>query len=584
MLLNLPTYFTSILIAGLVSLCASIIFFGPALLMGMFTNIKDALIEPATSRLIQTVAENRQPFFIEWSKSFGPIIKNFPLFFWLFFVGSTYMFNRMIKSIFRIKERMIMIGGYLFFLSSLIFSRYSSESALDGTNNLSLALYALGFISFIGILGIYYYKYSMSEKKFKLKKIDFNLLFLFLLFFLGLISARAAIRFVMVLVPSAAIMVAYFMVSVFNNFEKITEKERKIIDGIIFLIILTMSIFSGIQFYKDSNSVAKSYVPSVYHQQWQKSMSWIRENTDENSVFGHWWDYGYWIQSIGERATILDGGNVISYWNHLMGRQVLTGQSLNSAEEFLYAHNGTHLLIDSTDIGKYHAFSSIGSNADYDRRSWINTFLKDSSQTIETKNKTTYLYRGNYLLDEDLIYEIGQEKIFLPGVNHEQKNNLNVAGLGGILLSIDEEGNISQPIGLFIYKNKQYRVPLKYLYYDKLINFENGLDAGAFIFPKIIGNSFDENGAMLYLSKRVVNSNLAKLYLYGQETEVFELAHSENDIVVESLKSQGIPAENFVYYQGFRGPIKIWKINYSEDIQLNQKFLETKYPEEIKLA
>tara|TARA_Y100000310_G_scaffold228981_1_gene231334 strand:+ start:36 stop:1292 length:1257 start_codon:yes stop_codon:yes gene_type:complete len=417
-----------------------------------------------------------------------------------------------------------------------------------------------------------------------LKKIDFNIIFLFALFFLGIVSARTAIRVVMILVPSISIIVAYFIVSTFGDFKKTTNKEKKVIMGVIFVIILLLSIFSGNYFYKASNSLAENYVPSVYHQQWQQAMSWTRENTDKNSVFGHWWDYGYWIQSIGERATILDGGNVISYWNHLMGRHVLTGDDFESAEEFLYTHNGTHILIDSTDIGKYHAFSSIGSNKSYDRRSWITTLLKDTSQTVEYKNKTSYLYRGGSLLDEDIIYTLDGEELFLPGKNYEREENLNVAGLGGILLSIDEEGNISQPIGLFVYKNKQYRVPLRYLYYDKLINFESGLEAGAFIFPKVTGNSFDENGAMLYLSKRVVNSNLAKLYLYGQETEVFELAHSENDIVVESLKSQGIPAENFVYYQGFRGPIKIWKINYSEDIQLNQKFLETKYPEEIKLA
>ena len=25
-------------------------------------------------------------------------------------------------------------------------------------------------------------------------------------------------------------------------------------------------------------------------------MSWVRENTPEESIFVHWWDYGYWVQ------------------------------------------------------------------------------------------------------------------------------------------------------------------------------------------------------------------------------------------------------------------------------------------------
>jgi len=66
------------------------------------------------------------------------------------------------------------------------------------------------------------------------------------------------------------------------------------------------------------------------------------------------------LQSIGERATVLDGGNAIVYWNYLMGRHVLTGDNQKDALEFLYNHNTTHLLIDSSDIGKYGAYSSIG--------------------------------------------------------------------------------------------------------------------------------------------------------------------------------------------------------------------------------
>ena len=54
-----------------------------------------------------------------------------------------------------------------------------------------------------------------------------------------------------------------------------------------------------------------------------------------NAVFGHWRDYGYWVQTLGERATVLDGGNAKSYWNHLMGRYALTGTSNKEALEFL---------------------------------------------------------------------------------------------------------------------------------------------------------------------------------------------------------------------------------------------------------
>ena len=102
------------------------------------------------------------------------------------------------------------------------------------------------------------------------------------------------------------------------------------------------------------------------------------------------------------------------------------------------------------------------------------------------------------------------------------------------------------------------------------------------MFPRVTENSLEDGGALIYLSSRVVNSNFAKFYLYGEEDETFTLAHSQDDIVVESLKSQGLNVKNFVYYRGFRGPIKIWELNYPKNTKINVEFLETKYPVELR--
>ena len=43
---------------------------------------------------------------------------------------------------------------------------------------------------------------------------------------------------------------------------------------------------------------------------WRESLEWVKENTPENSVIGSWWDYGYWIQTIGNRSTLADNSTV----------------------------------------------------------------------------------------------------------------------------------------------------------------------------------------------------------------------------------------------------------------------------------
>ena len=39
---------------------------------------------------------------------------------------------------------------------------------------------------------------------------------------------------------------------------------------------------------------------------------WLRDNTPEDARVMAWWDYGYQLASIANRATIADGNT----WNH----------------------------------------------------------------------------------------------------------------------------------------------------------------------------------------------------------------------------------------------------------------------------
>jgi len=50
-----------------------------------------------------------------------------------------------------------------------------------------------------------------------------------------------------------------------------------------------------------------SYPPS---NDWLETLEWIKMNTPENAVFASWWDYGYWIQTMGDRASLADNSTV----------------------------------------------------------------------------------------------------------------------------------------------------------------------------------------------------------------------------------------------------------------------------------
>jgi asparagine N-glycosylation enzyme membrane subunit Stt3 len=571
---KLPKEIFSILVSLLILFILILIAFGPSFVIGRVSHIRNNLISPMTTRFGLTVAENRQPFFInDWTGSFGPISFNIPLFFWMFIVGSVMLFSNMIKKL-RSKEKIILTFGYLTFLICLIFSRYSSSSVLNGTSGLSLIVYFGGWIFFLGSFGYFYLKRYKEGDISIFKGFDFSYILYFIILTLGIIGARAGIRLIMVLGAISPIAIAFLIVRTSEIYLN-KRSEVKFFIGIVLLIILIASLFTLFSYYKQDKGTAENFAPASYQIQWQKAMSWVRNNTSEDAVFAHWWDYGYWLQSIGERATILDGGNTIVYWNHLMGRHVLTGNDEQKALEFLYTHNGTHLLIDSTEIGKYTAYSSIGSDENYDRFSWISTFTMDNSQTQETNNETIYVYTGSSTIDDDILWEHEGKEIFFPK---------RAAGIAGFILR-KSGGEILRPEVIFVYNGQQYAIPLKYMYAGtELYEFEGGLDAGIFLFTTLseIDGRVNANpiGSALYLSGKTIHSQLARLYLFGQESDYFKLIHSEGNLVIESLREQGLEIGDFVNYQGFQGPIKIWEISYPSNIESHPEYLETDFPDE----
>ena len=46
---------------------------------------------------------------------------------------------------------------------------------------------------------------------------------------------------------------------------------------------------------------------------WPDTVQWLRENTPKDAVIAAWWDYGYWISTLGERKSLADNATVLDW-------------------------------------------------------------------------------------------------------------------------------------------------------------------------------------------------------------------------------------------------------------------------------
>ena len=88
---------------------------------------------------------------------------------------------------------------------------------------------------------------------------------------------------------------------------------------------------------------------------WSDAMQWLKENTSEDAVIASWWDYGYWISTLGERKTLADNATLIDW------------QIRKLATMFMSTPDNAWKILTSdteTDVSSY--YLTLPTDVDYD--------------------------------------------------------------------------------------------------------------------------------------------------------------------------------------------------------------------------
>lgn len=194
----------------------------------------------------------------------------------------------------------------------------------------------------------------------------------------GMLAIRMGFRLSFFLSAPTAVAASYALLGPYTNcsnrlgdYGRRLEKTRKprlrkdLQEGIVrqeylqyfymFLILcVTLSVMNvGVHALKGR----RSDVPPS----WYDAMMWVQTNTPEDAVLFSWWDYGYWFQGVGKRASIADGGANVP--RNIDLAHMFTSpedEAMKYIEKYVnYTEVPTYMIVSVEELGKSSAINHI---------------------------------------------------------------------------------------------------------------------------------------------------------------------------------------------------------------------------------
>lgn len=171
-------------------------------------------------------------------------------------------------------------------------------------------------------------------------------LFLLTWFLLTIYSAASTARISFLLAPSAAVVSSIALEKLLVNLSRVREgdksranKEKMARYLILVLLLVGFTLPPSII----ALQISYTRTPEITSE-WIEALNWIKRNTPEDSVILAWWDYGYWIQTLANRRTVIDPSNLKPSRNAEISRALFSPEK-EGIEVFL-KYETDYVLID----------------------------------------------------------------------------------------------------------------------------------------------------------------------------------------------------------------------------------------------
>jgi dolichyl-diphosphooligosaccharide--protein glycosyltransferase len=139
---------------------------------------------------------------------------------------------------------------------------------------------------------------------------------------------------------------------------------------------------------------------------WLDALDWIKNNTPKDAVVAAWWDYGYWISTMGERASLADNSTLIDHIIENIARTFL--DTPDDAWNSLNKMQADYVLIfvagEKLNLNLPTSFYTLNGGGDESKKPW---FMKiagyDTSKYLHSDGNSGTDYFWNETLLGNMI-------------------------------------------------------------------------------------------------------------------------------------------------------------------------------------
>jgi len=141
---------------------------------------------------------------------------------------------------------------------------------------------------------------------------------------------------------------------------------------------------------------------------WPDAMQWVRENTPKDAVIASWWDYGYWISTLGERKTLADNATLLDWQIRKIATTLLSTPD-----------NGWQILVSDTETDASSYYVTLPSDINKPTRHGDDVVYDKNQEKLDTfkdwkdDSSSTKIYDPDVAAKYSTLFDYWESELYV---------------------------------------------------------------------------------------------------------------------------------------------------------------------------